>query len=319
MMMTHGISSIEINMKTNINRGKMVRTPNFLLEYTIDSLLKTFNPQRKPVMPQSNFFKLMNLLDTRLRNQGVDIELPGYWYRYGFYIDIDFLDIVLPRKFSEIYMIDDTHVVPPMHPRREYEIEEQIRRKIDSTIHWLWEQYKYKSNYGAKAKKESYSVSAPYEFNTTFQEYIKIANRREAGFVSRKEGLEPILDKLLSEFPEKEFSELYDTYLGWDDSTRLTLDCVPEDKQDALLKKLMNLFWETYSKGVRIRHNQNIPKPDIISLWKDDYVKSISDTQKQIEDIRKKVLSEHYKASGKDEGLIKQLMKKAYEMSAEAR
>lgn len=317
-MMTSEISCIEINMKTDINRDKMVRTPNLLLEYAIDSLLKTFNPQRKPVMPQSTFYKLMNLLDTRLRNQGVDIELPGYWYRYGFYIDINFLDIVLPRKFSEAYMLDDTHVVPPMHPRKKYEIAELIRRKIDSTIHWLWEQYGYKPNYGAKAKKHSYAISAPYEFNTTFQEYIKIVNRKEAGFVPRKEELEPILDKLLSEFPEKEFSELYSTYLVWDDTTRVILDYVPESKQDALIKNLMDLFWETYSKGVRIRHNQNIPKPDIISRWKDDYVKSMPDALNKIEEIRKKVLSVNYKTSGKDEGLVEQLMKKAYEMSAGA-
>ena len=147
---------------------------------------------------------------------------------------------------------------------------------------------------------------------------LKFANRKEVGFITRKEELEPLLDKLLSEFPEMEFSELYDTYLEWDETTRLILDCVPQSKQDALLKKLMNLFWETYSKGVRIRHNQNIPKPDIISRWKDDYVKSIPDALKQIEDIRKIVLSAHYKASGEDEGLVKQLMKKAYEMSAGA-
>jgi hypothetical protein len=295
----------------------MVIAPNFPLEYAIDSLLKTFNPQRKPVMPQSVFFKLMYLLDSRLKKQGVDIELPGYWYRFGFYIDINFLDIVLPRKFSELYMIDDTHVVPPMHPRRKYDIAEQIRHKIDSTVHWLWEQYGYKSNYGAKAKKESYAIGAPYEFNTTFQEYIKIINRREEGFFSRKDELEPLLDKLLCEFPEKEFSELYTAYLEWDDTTRLILDCVPENKQDVLLRKLMDLFWETYSKGARIRHNQNIPIPDLINRWKDDYVKSVPSALKEIEDVRKYVLSEHYKESGKDEGLVKQIMKKAYDRLCE--
>jgi len=296
----------------------MVNTPNFLLEYTIDSLLKTFNPQRKPIMPQSNFLKLMNLLDTRLKKQGIDIELPGYWYKYGFFIELSFLDIVLPRKFSEIYMIDDTHVVPPMHPRRKYEIAEHIRHTIDSTIHWLWEQYGYKSNYGAKVKKESYAVNAPYEFNTTFQDYIKIVNRKEKGFISRKEELEPLLDKLLSEFPEQEFPELYGIYLEWDDTTRLILDYVPDGKQDALIKKLMDPFWETYSRGVRIRHNQNIPKQEILSNWKTDYAKSMPDTQKQIEDMRKKILSEHYKSACKDEGFVEQLMKQAYEMSVEA-
>lgn len=301
----------------------MVRTPNFLLEYTIDFLLKTFNPQRKPIMPQSSFFKLMNLLDTRLRKQGIDIELPGYWYKYGFFIELNFFDMVLPsrlpsRKFSEIYMIDDTFVVPPMYPRKKYEIAEQIKYKIDSTIHWLWEQYGYKPNYGAKAKKESYAVNAPYEFNTTFQDYIKIVNLKETGFILRKDELESMLDKLLSEFPEQEFLELYGIYLEWDDTTRLILDCVPDGKQYAFIKKLMDTFWETYSKGVRIQHNQNIPEQDIISHWKIDYAKSIPDTQKQTEEIRKNILSEHYKSSGKDEGFVGQIMKQAYEMSVGA-
>lgn len=294
----------------------MVTKPNFLLEYAIDSLLKTFNPERKPVMRQSHFFKLMNLLDTRLRKQGVDIELPGYWYKYGFYIENRFLDAVLPRKFNETYMISGTYVAPPLHPRKKYEVAEDIRHKIDLTIHWLWQKYGFKPDYGAKAKKESYEINVPYKFNTTFQEFIEIVNRRETGFVSRKESLEPVLDILLSEFPEKEFPELHSTYLEWDDTIRLILDCVPDKKQGELTNNLMELFWETYSKGVRIRHNQHIPIPGILKHWKNEYEKSIPDAYKQIEIIRRNVLLEHYRASGKDEKLVKQLMKKAYEMSA---
>lgn len=294
----------------------MVTKPNFLLEYAIDSLLKTFNPERKPVMRQFHFFKLMNLLDTRLKKQGVDIELPGYWYKYGFYIEPRFLDTVLPRKFSEMYMISGTYVFPPLHSKKKYDIAEDIRHKIDSTIQWLWRQYGFKSNYGAKAKKESYEINVPYAFNTTFQEFIEIVKRKETGFVSRKESLEPVLDALLSEFPEKEFSELHSTYLEWDDTIRLILDCVTDKKQYELTNKLMELFWETYSKGVRTRHNQHIPIPDILKHWKNEYEKSIPDAYKQIEDIRRKVLLENYRASDKDEKLVQQLMKKAYEMSA---
>lgn len=294
----------------------MVTKPNFLLEYAIDSLLKAFNPERKKVMQKSHFFKLMNLLDTRLREQGVDIGLPGYWYQYGFYVEIRFLDMILPRKFGETYIIDDTHVVPPLYPRKKYEILEAIKQKIDSTIYWLWKKYGFKSHYGAKAKKESYEINAPYKFNTIFQEFIEIANRKETGFVSKKESLEPVLDRLLAEFPEKALPELYSTYLEWDDTTRLTLDHVTGNKQDELINSLMKLFWETYSKGVRIRHNQHIPIPDILKHWKNEYESSIPDAYNQIENIRRNVLLEHYRASGKDEKLVKQLMKKAYEMSA---
>jgi len=78
----------------------MEKKPNFLLEYRIDSLLKTFNPYRKPMMKQYHFYKLMNLLDTRLKKQGMDIKLPEYWYKYGFYSEYRFFDAVLSRKFS---------------------------------------------------------------------------------------------------------------------------------------------------------------------------------------------------------------------------
>ncbi|MDD5617003.1 MAG: hypothetical protein PHH85_12480 [Candidatus Methanoperedens sp.] len=296
----------------------MVTKPNFLLEYAIDSLLKTFNQERKPVMKKAHFFKLMNLLDTRLKNQEVDIGLPGYWYKYGFYIEINHLNSVLPREFSKFYVINDTFIVPPLNPRKKYEILDEIKNKIDSTIRSLWQQFGLKPGYGAAVKKKSYEINAPYKFNSIFQEYIDIVNRTETGFISKKETLEPVLDKLLPEFPDKAFFELYDTYLEWDDTTRLCLDLLSGKKEEELIKELEELFWETFSKGVRIRHNQNIPDPEIIKRWKIEYEYEIPRTHKHIENIRNSLLLDKYKSSGKDEILVKQLMKKAYQMSAEA-
>ncbi|MGB8218514.1 MAG: hypothetical protein WCE94_14550 [Candidatus Methanoperedens sp.] len=259
----------------------------------------------------------MNLLDTRLKNQGVDIGLPGYWYKYGFYIEINHLNSVLPRDFSKFYMMDE-FIVPPLNLRREYEILDDIKKKIDLTIRSLWTQFGFKPGYGYVVKKKSYEINAPYKFNSIFQEYIDIVNRTETGFISKKETLEPLLDKLLSEFPDKDFSELYDTYLEWDDTTRLCLDLLSGKKENELIKGLEELFWETFSKGVRIRHNQNLPDPEIIKRWKIEYESEIPRTHKHIENIRNSLLSVNYKASGKDETLVKKLMKKAYEMSMEA-
>ena len=295
----------------------MVTKPNFLLEYTIDSLLKTFNQERKPVMKKAHFFKLMNLLDARLKKQGVDIELPGYWYKFGFYIEINHLNSVLPRDFSKFYMMDE-FIVPPLNTRKKYEILDEIKNKIDITIRYLWKEFGFKSGYGNAVKKKSYEINAPYKFNSIFQEYIDIVNRTETGFISKKDTLEPVLDNLLSEFPDKDFSELYDTYLEWDDSTRLCLDILSGKKQYELIKEMEELLWETFSKGVRIRHNQNLPDPGIITRWKIEYESEIPRTHKHIENIRNSLLSANYKASGKDETLVKKLMKKAYEMSMEA-
>lgn len=295
----------------------MVTKPNFLLEYTIDSLSKTFNQERKPVMKKAHFFKLMNLLDTRLKKQGVDIELPGYWYKYGFYIEINHLNSVLPRDFSKFYMMDE-FIVPPLNTRKKYEILDEIKSKIDVTIRSLWTQFGFKSGYGDAVKKKSYEINTPYKFNSIFQEYIDIVNRTETGFISKKDTLEPVLDKLLSEFPEKDFSIFYDIYLEWDDTTRLCLGLLSGKEQYELIKELEESLWETFSKGVRILHNQNIPDPEIIKRWEIEYESEIPKTHKHIENIRNNLLSEKYTASGKEETLVKQLMKKAYEVSMEA-
>jgi len=287
----------------------MEKEPNFLLEYTIDSLLKTFNPDRKPIMKQSHFYKLMNLLDTRLKDQGIDIKLPGYWYRYGFYSEYRFFDTVLSRKFSTDYILNGD-IVPPIRTRKKFEIPTEILQTISSTIYYLWNQYGFKSNYGAEAKKESYRINSPYTFNTTFQDYIDIIDSKEVNlFVYEK-----ILDKLLLEFPDDEISELSDTYFDWDDTTRLILDHEINETQIQLIEILMNLFWKIYSKGVRWRHNQNIPIDDI-QKWEQNYLYSIPIANKQIEEIRRSALLEYYQPSGKDGELVKELMKKAYEMS----
>lgn len=106
--------------------------------------------------------------------------------------------------------------------------------------------------------------------------------------------LDRILDSMLTEFPEKDSHELYETYLEWDDTTRLVLDNVPKEKKHELIKKLMRLFWK-------------------IALYHD------SNTYNQIEKIRKMVLLNYYEASSENDELVIQLMKIAYEISTNGR
>ncbi len=289
----------------------MATKPNHLLEYSIDSLLKAFNPDRKPIFYKYHFFKFMNLLDLRLKAQGVDIKLPGYWYKYGFYVDLNFLDAVLPRKFSENYVLGNG-IVPAVHTRRDYKIKADIKRKVDSTVRRLWNQYGFKPNYGAKAKKDSYEMNAPYEFNSIFQDYIETVKRKEVGLTSRKEQLEPLLDNLLNTFSEEDFPELFDVYLEWDDTTRLIVDCISNKGQYSLTNSLMELFWDVYSNGVRIRHHQNIPDNKILVKWIKTYKASIPILYEQIEDIRKNIISKHYEPLGNNGDTVKELMKCAY-------
>jgi transposase-like protein len=287
---------------------------NQLLEYAVDSLLKNFNPENKQIMKKLHFFKLMNLLDTRLKKQGVDIKYPSYWYKYGSYSEIRFLEAIIPR-FSNRYQRND-FIMPPYPARKSYNIELKTKSIIDRTVRYLCEQFRYQDEYGLKAKRTSYNLNSPYEFNTIFQEYIATLNSETTSLFSRREQLETILNKLLFSFPEKDFPELIDIHLEWDDTTRLILDCIPEteNRQQTLVKELMDIFWDIYSKGVRIKHNWNIP-PETVEEWKASYEKTISDSYKKIEDIRKGTILNSCETSEGEYKAIKKLMQKAYDIS----
>lgn len=287
---------------------------NQLLEYAVDSLLKNFNPESKPIMKKMHFFKLMDLLDTRLKKQGIDIKYPSYWYKYGSYSETRLLENIIPT-FSNRYQRKE-FIMPPYPARKNYNIESKTMSIINRTVRFLCDQFRYQDEYGSKAKKASYNLNSPYEFNTLFQEYISAVESKSIWFHSRKEQLETFLDKFLFNFPEKDFPELIDIHLEWDDTTRLILDCIQETekRQQILIAGLMEIFWDTYSKGVRIKHNQNIPS-EIVEEWKASYDEAIPDAYEKIEDIRKElILNSCETPKGEDES-VKKLMQRACDIS----
>ena len=293
----------------------MANQSDYSLEYSIDTLLKAFNPERKPIMPKSYFFKLMNLLDTRLKENKIDIKLPGYWYKFGFFIDFNYLDIVLPRKFTANYILDE-NIVPPIHHRSDYCLTPKIKSEIDSAVKSLYSKYGFKKKYGRTAKEDSYKINTPYIFNKTYQDFFQIAeNKSSTLFLSRKEQLEPLLDKLLNEFPEEEFPELFDTYLEWDDLTRLFLDYVPEKKTYGMINDFKDRFWDVYSNGVRIRHNQNIPNDTDIKKWSLEYNVSIPQLHTFLSTKRDEILAKNYNPITDKPDTVKKLMQCAYELS----
>lgn len=286
---------------------------NQLLEYTIDTLLKTFNPDRKPIMKKAHFYKMMDIVDTRLNQRGINLKYPSYWYMYGAVTDFARLDEVIPRGFSAHYF-DGENVLYPTSHRRIYDVDSQKRSIIDSTIRSVCEKYRYKSDYGKLLKRDSYKLNSPYKFNTTFQDYIEVVSRpNQSTLFSKEDVLETLLDKLLEEFPEDHFPELLDINLVWDDTTRLVLDYLDESKYDCLMT-LMNLFWGVYSKGIRSIYNKYFPAERVIS-WKQEYEKSLPTAEKKIEELRKKILVEQNHSFSPDEDLVKKLLKAAYNLN----
>ena len=259
-----------------------------LLVYSIDSLLENFNPESKPIMKKLHFFKLMCILDIRLKKQGIDIKYPSYCYKFGYYSETKLLETIIPN-FRNQYEVKE-FIMLPHSAKNNYNIESRDKFIIDRAVRHLCEDFRYQNEYGLKAKKASYNLNSPYQFNTLFQEYISAVESKSTLFHSRKKQLEFFLNRLLFKFPEKDFEELIDIYLEWDDTTRLILDCIPETekRQQLLIETLMNIFWDIYSKGVRIKYNQNIP-PKIVEEWKASYKKEFSGFYEKINDVKNEI------------------------------
>jgi len=291
----------------------MAGEKNQLLEYTIDTLLKTFNPDRKPIMKRAHFYKMMDIVDTKLKKQKIDIRYPSYWYRYGSVTDFAYLDQVIPKGFSGRYF-DGEHIFFPSSHRRTYDIDPHKRAIINSTIELTCDKYRYKSDYGKLLKKDSYELNSPYKFNTIFQDYIEIvSNTTQSTLFPKEEILESLLNRLLGEFPEEDFPEALDIYLSWDDTTRLVLDDYNESK-DQLLALLMDLFWGVYSKGIKSIYNKYFTADHVI-IWKQEYEQSLPIEEKKIEGLRKEILVKRNRDFNLDEDLVKKLMNAAYNLS----
>lgn len=308
---TKHIESVEHEL---VSIGVVMGEQNQLLGYTIEKLIKAFNPYRKEVMKRREFYKLMNLLDHSLKRQHLDIRLPGYWYKFGFLIEDRFLDVILPYQFSGNCVIND--YIYPSTTKVDYsgEFSTNEEKIISRTIDLLHAKYGNKEGYGDLAKKDSYEINSPYKFNTIFQDYLHITNtNKNLISANLKSDMIKKLDELLPEFPIEQFPELSSLHFEWDDTTRLILDYAPERIKMEVIRKLRDAFWDIYSKQVRIIDNQNLPE-EIVEKWKSDYAYELAIAGKIVEDIRDEVISNYYTPSEKSKKLAEIFMQDTYYM-----
>jgi hypothetical protein len=290
----------------------MVEEKNQLLGYTIDKFLKVFNPNQKEMMNKFHFCKLMNLLDDRLQHQGIDIKLPGYWYKFGFFTEERFLDSILPYLFSENCMRNGC--IYPSKIKVDYTGKVSIREadRISKTIDSLYNQYGWKKGYGDLAKKESYEINSPYKFNTIFQGYLSITDKNVSHLTeSLKLDIITNLDELLSEFPINSFPELASIHFEWDDTTRVVLDYAPDAIKLELIRRLRDVFWEIYPKRVRIDCNWNLPEY-AKREWVSAYEGELLNAEKTIEDMRNTILFDYYTPSEENKKVVKMFMQDIY-------
>lgn len=262
---------------------------NLLFEYASYELKKKFQPYIKKKL----FYKLMYLLNEELRNTPADIQLTYYWYQYGpvvykndYYFNISFMNNFL-------------------------EIKDDIKDLIDDKINLIHDRFRF-------VKTEDINTivykNAPFEFKRVYRELIMLINSWENGTTYENfdpEYFDPIscLDKLILNYPEEDFADLFPLFLEWENIIRYIFINYPNEKEE--IKELVNSFSDIFSKKLRTIAYENI-ESNQIQQWLVQYKKSCLLFEEFMSNKNYKFYQEYYTVSGKHHQAIKAL----HELSA---
>jgi hypothetical protein len=109
-----------------------------------------------------------------------------------------------------------------------------------------------------------------------------------------QEKIESFLDASLRVFPQDDMEQIYNTYLEWDDTIRITLDY--EEKK---IFQMSDNFWNFFCHDLRILQNENL-SPKLIQHWNSRFIENILPKYESgLEKLRKSLLKK-WKA-GQDE------------------
>ncbi len=234
---------------------------NELLNYTSYIAIKKFQ-KKTDRLPSGLFFnKIMSLAHKQLKEKGIDIGLPHYWYRYG--------DQVHKREMPKAITwnhespikttVEWSSVKPDFYNDSTY-------RLINKTVAEVVERY---AGNRKAIIQEVYSY-APYDFQREILALRSIINGWRNALNWDTNSYKTISKKViidaLSKFPEDDFSEIKEEF-------QLTRELVKSILKDddwsfELFQYICKEFWFYFCYHLRLRKNarENIPK-GVVSYW----------------------------------------------------
>lgn len=268
-------------------------------EYLVYRILWELRERTGGETGRTKFHKLCILADKKLNEEyGRDIGLPQYWYKYG-------------KTLAESEIDDAVTFTPHSNHRRGYayypadqvgegdfdELDEELKDDIFQVAIEVVEEHGGKDY--QELEKYQYETFPPHEFVTAYGDFrwylssiaLDRAQKRIEHFTdpSQKSKIEELLDEMLVSFDEKEFEEIYDLYLDWDDTVRLLND---EGASARELLDFTETFIEAIAKAVLRFKNQSNISDTRLKRWEDEKEKVLNDLERKIRRRRKSALSE---------------------------
>lgn len=270
-------------------------------EYLFYRVLVDRDNQNDRETSRTRIHKLCCLSDRRLKETyGHDIGFPKHWDKYGRVAEEHSInrDIIFGPNANTFggqayYPADQVSETDFDHI--DSELKEDIFRAVRETI----------KKHGEKTSEElqeiQYSNYSPNKFIQLYGdlrwhlaalslEQDKPQQSTVSAFHSepKRSEVERLLDEMLINFPEEEYSEIYNLYLTWDDTMRLLEenDARPREKLDFLEN-----FIQKLSKIVlRFEHRSDIPDYRI-ERWREDKPRHKQELEDQINRVRERALN----------------------------
>ena len=274
-------------------------TNDFLL-YVTKKTVDTFKAEvTETEMSEFHLYKMLYIIHERLFEKGIDIELPYMWYRLGTIpyspafqevagVSLNYFSNQWTLEKTGKHLITSPNVKIPTPSNNE-----EINNEIDALISEI--KRKDKKQIIQHLSERTYNY-APYSFQRTFkifEESLTIENYSDS---------KTVFKKLIKEFPEDEFEEIFDLYLEWETVVATSF----EIEEYNVIQEINLPFWNAFCYPLSIKHN-NLPNKYIASLLSlskkgipreeekifttsSEFYKSISDveiTPQSIEDINK--------------------------------
>lgn len=248
-------------------RGE-TRVSNPYLEYTIYKLLQEFDLK---YMSKTRFYKILYLIYKNLKNKGLDIKLPYFWYEHGPVVDL----YALPTAVE--FYHDGVKNIPLIVPKPQTEIEYDAKKMIDETISLIKSKYEKKDTEFLIDEVYEY---APLRVQSYFRKLLK------QGLQGNKETINMLLTDISREFPKKEYGDLYPILLR---IIPLVRHGIKNGVELDELEDLVKIFWKTFCQKLSLNHNENLPNG--LFRMPEMYEESLTFLKQKLKDVERSILS----------------------------
>ena len=256
---------------------------------------------------RTRIHKLCCLADRLLAKEyDREVGLPKYWYKYGRTISEAHLNSAVTYTPNANHFGGQAYYPANQVSESDFDhLSEDLKDDIYNAVQSVVAEHGDKT--AEELEEYQYQHFAPDDFVVAYADlrwYLNTISQDEdqhrlTQFVGpdEKTHIEDLLDEMLANFDEEQYSELYDIYLDWDDTMRLLVDIGRSPRE-------LHDFTESFIEGaariiLRFEENSNIDS-DTLEEWSEEKEKVHRDLRNRVTQKRKEALSERQSTSTLD-------------------